>query len=370
MAKLKFLGIAQAVSQVTEITLGGTWSAGETARIIINGKFIEYTVVTSDTPALVAAGLKALAAASSIAEFREITWTVATTKVTATGTAGEPFTLTVAEGSASGTISGSDTINATGPYHWDNTGNWSTGSVPVNSDEVFVESAVEIRYGFPTGLTLAKFVQSAGAVGLPDVNVNGYNEYRPTYLTVSAAIVSITGGTRSRVSTESVTTVVTAQNRSGTVDLKVNHSGASIHALSGSVRVVPSDAETGQASVIRCNPEARLEVGAGFTVATVLSAGQSTLRCAITTLTVEDGLCLLRGSATTVNVAGGTCSYETASTITTLNLSDTGLLECRNDVRAKTITTFNMNGGRLSNPYRVLTFTNGIQPGVDLLQAG
>jgi hypothetical protein len=368
MAKLKFLGIAQAVSQVDEVTIGGTWSAGETARLTINGKFVQYVVVTSDTPALVAAGLQALAAADDSGEFEEIAFTVAGAKITATGTAGIPFTMTVAEASASGTIATTTTVNATGPNHWDNAVNWSTGSVPANSDEVFVELAsVAIKYGFPTGLTLAKFVQSAGQVGIPDTNDAGFAEYRPTHLTIASAAVQIDGGTLSRIDTESANTVVVCQGRS--VDLKVNHSSAQVHALAGTVRLGASDADAVQASVARCNPSASLVIGAGATVATVLTAGQCTIRGAITTLTVEGERCVLEGSSTTVNVKGGVFSYESVSTITTATVEAAGVFDCQNDIRAKTVTNFNLNGGQLSNPHRVITFTNGIQPGADLIQA-
>lgn len=370
MAKLKFIGVAQAISQVTEITIGGTWSAGETVRLTINGKYVEYVAQGGDTAALVAAGLQAAADASTDAEFTEVTFTVATTKVTATGTAGIPFTITTSETAASGTSSASTTVSATGPHHWDNAANWSTGSVPVNSDEVYVElSSVWIKYGFPTGLTLAKFIMTAGSVGLPDENANGYAEYRSTYLTISSAIVTIYGGSTVRISTESANTVVTV-DKSGTADIKTNHSSAAVYSLRGTTRFVPSDGETGQASIVRCNANAVLEIGAGATVATVLSAGRSEIRGAITTLTVEGDICTLKnGSSTTVNVNGGEFSYESTSTITTANLA-AGVFDCSGDVRQKTITNFNFNGGTLVNPNRVITFTNGIIPGVDLLQAG
>lgn len=370
MAKLKFLGIAQAVSQVDEVTLGGTWSAGESARLTINGKYVDFVYVSGGSAAM-AAGLQAAAAASTEPEFEEITFTVNSTKVTATGTAGEPFTMTVSESSASGTISTSTTVNATGPYHWSNAANWSTGSVPANSDEVYVElDTVEVRYGFPTGLTLAKFVMTAGKVGLPDYNDNGYAEYRSTYLTISSAIVQVFGGDLVRISTESANSVITCE-ATGTVDVKVNHSSAQVHALVGTVRICPSDADTGQCSIARCNTNASLEVGAGVTVGTCLSAGQSNIRGSITTLTVEDETCILNasGSATTVNLNGGTFDHQSNQTITTVTQTG-GLFECRNDIRAKTITNYTMSGGQLSNPHRVITFTNGIIPSVDLLQAG
>jgi len=369
MAKLKFIGIAQSVSQIDVVTLGGTWAAGEKARLTINGKFVEYTAIVADTPALVAVGLAAAAAASTAGEFREIAFTRVTTTVIGTSIAGTPFTMTVSEDSASGTIGTSTTQAATGPNHWNNAANWSTAVVPTTADEVFVEaSSVAIRYGFPTALVLAKFVQSAGAVGLPDTNSAGFEEYRAKYLTISAAIVSVDGGTLSRISTESVTSVITSQSRNA-VDVKVNHATAQVHAMAGVVRVVPSDAETGQAATIRCAENARLEIGAGVTVGTVLSAGISTIRGTITTLTVEGGECKFQGVLTTANVKGGTMYYESGSTITTVNLSELGLFECRTDIRAKTVTTFNMTGGRLSNPHRVITFTN-FQPDTDMLQAG
>lgn len=367
MAKLRFLGIAQAVSQVETITLGGTWSAGETATITINGKFVQYVVESGDAAADVAAGLQALADASDEPEFQECTWTVVTTAITATGTAGIPTTITVSEGSASGTIATTTTTSATGPYHWDNAANWSTAAVPVNSDEVYIDlEEVEVRYGFPTGLTLAKFVMSAGSVGNADWNDSGYAEFRDRYLTVSSAIVTINGGTLVRVSTESANTVVNSQ-ATGVVDIKTNHASAAIYALAGSVRVCPADSDTGQASIVRCSPGASLEIGAGFTVATMLVSGTCTIRGAVTTLTIEEDTTKLEGSATTVNLNGGIFSYETASTITTVTQT-AGTFDCSADIRGKTITTFNFNGGQLLNPHRIITFGT-FTPGADTLMA-
>ncbi len=355
MAKIRFLGRAQAVSQVDTITIGGTWSAGEKARITINGKWVEYAAVTADTAALVAAGLQAAAVASTNAEFREITWTVAGAVITATSTAGVPVTLAVSETAASGTITLSNVTAATGPWNWNNADNWSGGAVPAASDEVYLDLAgAAIRYGFPTGLALAKLVQSDGQIGLPAINTAGYTEYRPTHLTVSAAIVQIDGGQLCRVNTESAAAKVIGQARGTDIDVIVNHASAEINALAGTVKAWSSGVSSGQALAARCNAGATLELGYGGTVATVMSAGTTLARCTCTAVTCEGGQLTLEGSATTVNVRDGVLSLETDQTITTLNHQG-GTVECRNDIRAKTVTTYNLSAGTLNDPYRVLT---------------
>ena len=64
MAKLVFTSAAQAISQVDSITLGGTWSAGETATIKVGLKSVTYTVVTGDDSDAVAAGAQTLICSS------------------------------------------------------------------------------------------------------------------------------------------------------------------------------------------------------------------------------------------------------------------------------------------------------------------
>ncbi len=123
----------------------------------------------------------ALAEASDDPEFAEVdTWTLNTATITATGASGIPITITGSEASASGTITINTTQAATGPHHWDNGDNWSTGAVPASSDEVYVESANSIiKYGLPTSLTLDRFVCRLGQVGLPDRNPAGYTSIVP-----------------------------------------------------------------------------------------------------------------------------------------------------------------------------------------------
>jgi hypothetical protein len=367
MAKLKFLGIAQAVSQIDEVTLGGTWTAGEKARLLINGKYAEYTVQTSDTAALVAAGLQA-AAVLMDAEFTEITFTVASTKITATGTAGVPFTMTVAELSSSGTIATTTTQAATGPNHWNNAANWSTGAVPVNSDEVFLEvDTAAIYYGFPTGLELTSFAMSAGSVGLPDQNALGYVEYRARYLTIGTATLLVTGGDLVRINT-GVIEVTATVNTSGAVDLISTSSDSIVNVLSGTCRLLPSAADTGAFSAVRVNAAASLYVGPGTTIATLRTAGQTIIDGGVVSLQIDGGTCTLRGTTTTVTITDGEFVYSTSDTITTLNLNG-GTVNCGEDIRARTITTFNFVSGQFLNPHRVITFTNGIQPTCDAIQA-
>ncbi|MFN3151381.1 hypothetical protein [Bremerella sp.] len=87
----------------------------------------------------------------------------------------------------------------TGPYHWDNAGNWSTSSVPADGDTVIVEASDRsVRYGLDqSSVTLAALIvrgSFVGTIGLPHVNTAGYLEYRDTHLKIGATSVRIGEG--------------------------------------------------------------------------------------------------------------------------------------------------------------------------------
>lgn len=370
MAKLNYIGAAQAVSQIETITLGGTWSPNETAKITINGKFVEFAGVGSPTPATMAAGLQALAEASNDPEFSEIAWSVDAAVVTATSLAGVPVTITVSEDSASGTIGTSTTQAASGPNHWSNAANWSTGSVPTTNDEVFVESDVSILYGLPSGLTLDKLVQTAGRIGLPPINPRGYPEYRPTYLTITCPILNVTARPRrTRIDLASSAAVVTVDASStAPVELLLNNATSEVNVLRGRVLIADDPSEVSSVGTVRVGDGATAVLGPGLTLVTLTSAGTVEASCSATTVNVEKGQASLKGSGTvgTLNVLTGTCNHGSVGTITTANIGP-GTLDCRSDIRPKTITNLTLNrNGIIRDPYRVVTYTNKIAPGADV----
>ena len=154
MATVRWTGNANAVAQISTITITGTWATSDTVTLTMNGKDITLTLGTDVTTSNVATALQEMLSgttqtgtgdhtfsvtdAQAIPEFREFTATVATNVVTLTGdTAGKPFTITSSESAASTTADAATATStaATGPNHFDNADNWSTGSVPVDADD-------------------------------------------------------------------------------------------------------------------------------------------------------------------------------------------------------------------------------------------
>lgn len=375
MAKLVFIGAAQAVAQVETITFGGTWANGETASVTIGAKTVTYTAVGgSETPSTMAAGLQALLAASDEPEFSDITWTVNAAVITATGsTAGIPHTIGVAESSGSGTIADSVVTAATGPEFWDNVKNWSTGAAPTTSDEVYLERAdLPVRYGLPTSLVLAKFVMTQGTLGLPDWNEAGYAEYRATRPIFEAAEVIIgtelTGPTLCRLNLGSDATYMTVYNsttqRSGlqAIDVIIDDNTSTVAVVRGQVGIATAGNATSTLSAVRVGPEGNVTLGAGLTVASVISSGTVDVACNVTTLTVDAGTATIRNAATatTIEVRGGQLLQQSRGTITNLNVGP-GIADFGRDIRARTVTNATLRpNGQIYDPFNVVTFTNGV----------
>lgn len=380
MAKLVATGAAQARSQITTLTFAGTWAATETGTIKIGGKSVVYVCGGAETPTTVAAALVALCQQNSSSEFREATWTVLGPVITATTVAGTPITIVVSETAAAGTITDATPQAATGPNHWDNVDNWSTGAVPAAADEVYIDrSTIAFFYGLPTSLTLGKFVHTAGQVGLPDVNASGNPEYRPTRavftcLDVTIGFASGRGPDRCRLDLASGASVVAVfgskvQNvDSGyAVDLVTNNAAASIAVISGQVAVSASGAGTSIVGSIRVANEGEVYIGAGVTVTTIVSTGNLVVESAATTLTVDAGITTIKGDSapTTVDVRGGTLVHKSSGVITTANIGP-GMLDCSQDIRLRTITNMTINrGGVFRDQYNAIAITNKIGLGTD-----
>jgi hypothetical protein len=364
MTKLQFIGKARAVAQVDTITIGGTWADGDTVRVTIGVKTLEYMCGTGETTSTVAAGLHALLAVSNDVEFDEVDWTVASAVITATaGVAGVPSFIAVAKTAASGTITLDSVTAATGPNHWDNALNWSTGSVPVNSDEVSVENG-SILYGFPSSLTLASFDQVGGAVGLPD------SDYRTgKYLTIGATRVTVSGSiSRSRINTGTTASVTTVATSSGVTDLLINSATADVYVSQGSVVIGRYLTDVCQGRACRAAQNAALTIGPSTTVATVLSAGITQIKGTCTTATVEAGRLTLTGTVDDAVINGGTLEHRSLETMDSLTING-GLLDLSSEVQPKTITDVTIRTGEIRDMNRVLTITNNLQIESDRIAA-
>ena len=181
MATLRWRGDAPAVAQKTTATPGNV-EIGDQFLLTINGKSVSYTA-TAATVADVVGGLVTAIGESSIPEFAEIVASDTTSEVTLTAkTAGQPFTVasSAINGGATDdqTLTISTTTVSSGPQHWDTSDNWSTGNLPGNTDDVYIENSdTSILYGLgQSAISLNSLNIAAsftGQIGLEAVNESG-----------------------------------------------------------------------------------------------------------------------------------------------------------------------------------------------------
>ena len=381
MAKLVATGAARPIPQITTVTLAGTWASTETVTIKVGVKSVVYTCGSGETPTTVAAALVALCQASTDLEFREITWTVDTAVITGTSAAGNPVTITTSETAAAGTSTAATPQAATGPNHWDNINNWSTGAVPTTADEVTIDSdSIDLRHGLPTSLTLGKFVHTRGRVGLPDFSAAGYPEYRPTRAVFTCLDVRIgqasgQGPALCRLDLASGASIVAVYGSSGrqgsngayAIDLLANNSAAVISVLAGQVSICVGADEATEVESIRVGANALVAIGEATVVADVVTSGNTLLLADCDTLTVDAGNCIAAGGSVpaAVLVRGGTLVHKTTGVITAAVVGP-GVLDCSQDIRPRTITDLTLNkGGQFRDLYTSMTVTNGIVLGGD-----
>lgn len=88
------------------------------------------------------------------------------------------------------------TTSNAGPNDWNTASNWDTGTVPANSDNVFIVDGANILYGLDQSavtLTLLETRNRETEIGLPRRNAD-YFEYRETFLKIGATTVNIGDG--------------------------------------------------------------------------------------------------------------------------------------------------------------------------------
>src|SRR3990167_5808859 len=197
-----------AVAQVATYTFTAPSSVGNTYTATINGKSVTYTSVSGDTAALAATGLFDLVSVTTgiAAEFTEITWAnpedgvvTATARTPGTPFANVPGTsaglvLSTGNGLACGIATVNTTVNAS-PSDVNDAQNWlrvdlgttppnRTRSLPHDTHDVVVsDSNVPMLWSLDQ-LAAAQFntyrrhQSMTGAVGLPEDNPGGYDEWR------------------------------------------------------------------------------------------------------------------------------------------------------------------------------------------------
>lgn len=402
MATVTWKGDAPAVAQVTQWVFAGTWEANDIVKVTIGNKTISI-VTGSTTIATLLATVAAALNASTIPEFAEITWSVSSPNLIATGdTAGVPFSVTVSTTETGGgaadsqtidgatTSTGTDSTACSGPWHWDTDANWSGNAKPVNSDDVVLtNSSNSIYYGLAqTAVTLTSLTIDAsftGTIGLPRTHGSGssaYTEYRATFLAIKATTVTIgngpgTGSGRIKLDTSSAQTALTV-NRTGqtaeagmkSITWKGTHASNVVNLNRGSFAAAYYEGETATIATLRVgyydNPPSDVDayLGAGVTLTTITKTGGSlVVNSSFTTLNQGPGnagtTIIQGGTPGTLNITGGTVDHRTTSTTTAANVYAPGVLDCSKDNRTKTFTNATFYpGSTFLDPNETVSFSN------------
>ena len=384
-----WIGDAQAVAQTSAVTIAGTPVAGQTFSVSVGLKVAVYTAVAGDTTSLVAAGLQVLLASSTTAEIREVAWTVSGSVVAGKSpVAGRPFSISATTAGGTGTIAAATSIASAGPNHWDSPANWSTGAAPISTDDIVVaNSAVSILYNLPTGTpTFASLLlrNYSGSIGLPDINVSGYREYRNTTLfgrySGSGNLATIGEGVSSALirldfaasvaNVRVLSTGATSSAQAVSVPALLLSGCTTTSTLSvvrGSVGVAANPGQVATLASIRLGQDSSpttdvaVAMGDGAVVASVVQSG-GTVRshATVATLLMAAGTWVqYDGAISNVTIHGGEMRYLSASTIAVLLADDTDAkFDCSRDIRTRTITSATVIGSGMSNT-SISTFSPG-----------
>ncbi len=408
MAEIYWIGNATPIKQVTTIAVTGTWATSDTATLTINGQDLTVTIgsdtAIADVVAAIVAAFNATSATASlvndesrnvggaeIPEFRRITASGTASPITLTADyGGEPFTVTASESTAGSGALGtpSNTTAATGPTHWDQADNWSGGSVPVNSDDVIIDSRAvsSIKHGLDqSAVTLSSLSITSGfgatlQIGLPEVNNDeganfSYGEYRDTSLQIGATNLNIGEGdnptmskriqldlgsvqtaaviyrTGTRADSAHPACLIVGTHASNTIDI-MNRADVGIAFYNGE-----------SATFATVNSSGRLTIGDSVTLTNVdVNGGTTTCWSNTTTVDIHGGTFVaMAGTHTDVDVyADGTLDFR-SGTVTTCKLS--GSLAASLSTQSKTITNEleAYAGATIDDPSGSITWSNGFQ---------
>lgn len=198
MGNVKWVGGASASAQVTDLTpanveVNDIFTATFTAEDGSTTVDISFTA-TAATVANVTAGLtSAINSSSNSLVDGVVTATDATTKVTVTAdTPGIPFYLTASATDGGGTDTQTLTPNTTtsnsGPHDWNTTANWEGAALPVDTDDVRLTGAHDIRYGLDqSAIQLTSLYVGQDYTGSVGDVANSY------YLIIDAATLNVSG---------------------------------------------------------------------------------------------------------------------------------------------------------------------------------
>lgn len=392
MADVYWIGSATAVAQVTTVQVTA-YDAATTYTLTVGGQDID-TAGNTDVNTT-ASDIATNWNASTHAYFTGVTASSATDTVTLTAdTAGVPFVVTSSVTGGTGTIgSPSTTTASSGPNDWSTAANWSGGSVPVSSDSVWIDKPnAKLMWGLDqNAVSLTELhIRNNVKIGLNSGGVattsdgetvtTTAREYRQDYLKLgyttchigeiigpasttlsdrikihnnnTAASSTIVYGTASAASETDVPAAIRFLFDDADADLFVKSAQAGV----GVAVDEPTETSTmGEFFVLDEGSTSRCYVSQGTTITTFQQAGginNVKSAAAITNVIVDGGELSIGGdqvvTALEVNGNGRVFLNNRGGSnvsVTTLTQNN-GEVDCTEDSRPVTVTTWNFYGGR------------------------
>lgn len=393
-----WVGNGQNVAQADRLTVGGTPTAGDTVTAKISNKTITYTVVSGDTTATVATNFAALLAAAglTVPEFSEQTWAVdpvlaSSIDVTAS-TPGTPFTLSAAA-TGNTTLTWSNLVPNSSRSDAANANNWlrnNVYSLPQTGDDVVVaNTTVPILWNLKSLAAIPlnsyrRWQSFTGTVGLPEWNVLGYYEYRPTYLQLASNVpvlpvdlgLGLTGSgpTRERYDVQGYQTALTVLNAGTAADAyAVRFLGTNlanvVSVLNTSVGVAMLPGEVASLTQGTVDGGGLLDLGTGATVTGLLTvtAGTADVFCGVPALLVQQGGSLTVESTgltypSLVAKGGASVVWVSNSGITSLLMQTGARFDKSRDVRKMQIAAAEIDGDtcQVLDPNSAIQYTGSV----------
>ena len=398
MATKRWIGNAALVAQVDTATVGGTIASGSTFAVGCNGKSLIYTAIGGDTATIVSAAMVAMLNTNKVTrqvpEIAEATASQNGTSFTLTSDRpGVPFTFTYTPGgSGSPSFSGSTTTSNSGPNVLDAGTNWSGGSAPTTSDDVFFDdSDVDVLYNldaFTVTFTSVTFTPSfTGKVGL-NQDAGDYYEYRPRYLVLKATTLTInTACGRLRIDSSSVQTTMnilqTGESESASLPAmlwKGTHASNSVNISKGSLGIGYLIGDTATVATLNVgyvsdrDRDATVIGGSSLSLTTLnINGGSVTLQNNVTTVNGYNGtITVIEGNIATFNNFGAAAIYRANDTITTYDGRDGASIDFNSDPRGRTLTNTTLRKGTIwKDEAKTVTFSNAVSfPDGDPKQLG
>lgn len=350
--------------------------------VTVDNNTAVYESDSTEILATVCAGIVAAVNASAAPQIQEVTATTDDTYVYLTAnTPGVPFTQTSSATGTSAALTTSTTTANKSTNDWADTLNWAGGTIPIDTDDVIIENTPEsILYNLDQSTILLASLTIretfTGTIGLPNVNDNGYYEYRDTVLTLEGA-TALTITHNSGDSAQRFRITVGANNCALVINGPIDSTpssygvvewdaGTGTHTISinnGSVSIAPDTQDAVTVSSLSAVDSAVLS-GPSATITTANLDGQCSALFGKSPTTLNmDGASTAQiqsGACTTLDLVRGSVIWQ-GGAITTLTVSPTATFNANEDKAAITITnaTLHYNGTILDANKRI-TWTNGI----------